>query len=150
MLLLGIEKPAVKIRELEAGDGAAIAALLEQLGYPATREQIRRRLERLALSTSDVKWVAELDGTLMGLVGIHVSASLEHDADVAKVTEIVVDERFRRQGVGGALLATAEREATRRGCELIYLTTAERRKDAHEFYRRLGYEETGRRFAKPL
>jgi hypothetical protein len=33
---------------------------------------------------------------------------------------------------------------------LLFLTTSERRKDAHAFYRSLGFEETGRRFAKAL
>jgi GNAT superfamily N-acetyltransferase len=150
MLLPGIERPAVTIREAEAGDAAAIAALLDQLGYPSSVEQVRARLKRVAASPADATWVAEEDGTLIGLVGIHVSPSLEHDDEVAKVSEIVVDERFRRRGIGAALLAAAEHEAARRGCALIFLTTAERRRDAHEFYRRLGYEETGRRFAKPL
>jgi ribosomal protein S18 acetylase RimI-like enzyme len=47
-------------------------------------------------------------------------------------------------------VAEAEAEARRRGCCLIFLTSAERRKDAHAFYRRIGFAETGRRFAKRL
>jgi GNAT superfamily N-acetyltransferase len=66
------------------------------------------------------------------------------------VSAIVVDEAHRRRGVGQALLEAVEREARARGCGLLFLTTAERRNDAHEFYRRVGLEETGRRFAKWL
>jgi GNAT superfamily N-acetyltransferase len=47
-------------------------------------------------------------------------------------------------------MALAERLARQRGCVLLFLTTSERRKDAHAFYRSLGFEETGRRFAKAL
>jgi GNAT superfamily N-acetyltransferase len=43
-----------------------------------------------------------------------------------------------------------ETEARARGCFLMFLTTAERREDAHAFYRRIGFEEAGRRFAKRL
>ena len=43
-----------------------------------------------------------------------------------------------------------EREAERRGCCLVFLTTAARRADAHAFYERIGFEETGRRFTKRL
>jgi hypothetical protein len=43
-----------------------------------------------------------------------------------------------------------EAEARARRCELLFLTTAARREDAHEFYRRVGLEETGKRFAKSL
>jgi hypothetical protein len=41
-----------------------------------------------------------------------------------------------------------EAEARRRGCCLIFLTTAP--KGRHDFYRRIGFEATGRRFAKWL
>jgi GNAT superfamily N-acetyltransferase len=47
-------------------------------------------------------------------------------------------------------MRAVEEEARSRGCVLLYLTTAERREDAHAFYRTTGLEETGRRFAKRL
>ena len=43
-----------------------------------------------------------------------------------------------------------EREAERRGCCLLFLTTAVGREDAHASYERIGFEETGRRFSKRL
>jgi N-acetylglutamate synthase-like GNAT family acetyltransferase len=140
----------VELREARATDAARIAELLGQLGYPTTQQAVLRRLDRLARSEADTTWVAEHDGVLVGLVGIHVSPSLEREGDVAKVSEIVVDEHHRGSGVGAFLMAAAEDEARRRGCVLLFLTTAEHRADAHAFYRELGFEETGRRFAKPL
>jgi GNAT superfamily N-acetyltransferase len=140
----------MQMREARTGDALRIAKLLGQLGYPSEEDAVRRRLERLAASDTDATWVAEDDGDLLGLVGIHVSHSLEYDGTVAKVSEIVVDEAHRGRGIGARLMEVAEDEARRRGCVLIFLTTAERRRDAHAFYRRLGYEETGRRFAKSL
>jgi ribosomal protein S18 acetylase RimI-like enzyme len=136
-------------RPASAEDAARVSEL-EQLGYPTSPETAARRLQTLATSPHDDVWVAERDGTVVGLVAIHVSGSLEYDGDVAKVSAIVVDEAARRQGVGEQLMRVAEREARRRGCVLLFLTTAERRQDAHAFYRGLGYEETGRRFAKAL
>jgi GNAT superfamily N-acetyltransferase len=140
----------MELREARASDAARIAELLEQLGYPTTEDTARRRLELLAGSGADATWVAEHEGVIAGLVGVHISHSLEHDGPVAKVSAIVVDEAHRGRGLGAQLMAHAEDEARRRGCVLIFLTTAERRTDAHAFYRRLGYEETGRRFARSL
>jgi len=140
----------MECRPASAEDAARVAGLLEQLGYPASPEAAARRLRALAASRDDAVWVAERGGTVVGLVAMHVSRSLEHDGDVAKISAIVVDEAARRQGVGDQLMAQAEREARRRGCVLLFLTTAERRKDAHAFYGRLGFEETGKRFAKAL
>ena len=138
------------LRHATPDDADRISELLGQLGYPARAAAVRRRLERLAASNADETWLAERDGEIVGLVGLHVSESLEHDGPVGKISEIVVEERLRGKGIGATLMKAAEREARRRGCVLLFLTTAERRGEAHRFYRRLGFEETGRRFAKAL
>lgn len=140
----------MQIRDANGGDEREVARLLEQLGYPSGGDAVRRRLARIEASAADRLFVAELDGQIVGLAGIHVSPSLEYDGDAAKVSAIVVDEAARRRGVGRALLEAVEAEARARGCVLVFLTTAERRKDAHEFYRRLGWDDTGLRFAKTL
>jgi GNAT superfamily N-acetyltransferase len=140
----------MEFRPASVEDADRVAALLEQLGYPASPETAARRLQVLTDSRHDDVWLAERDGTVVGLVAIHVSHSLDRDGEVAKVSAIVVDESARRQGVGEQLMAFAEREARQRGCVLMFLTTAERRQDAHAFYESLGFEETGRRFAKTL
>jgi N-acetylglutamate synthase-like GNAT family acetyltransferase len=136
------------IRSARASDGDALARLVAQLGYPASAEALARRVDRLTQSAADRLLVAVLDGEVVGLAALHVSLAVEYDEPAAKLSAIVVDERVRRRGIGEALVAAIEEEARRRGCRLVFLTTAERRGDAHAFYRRLGYEETGRRFAK--
>jgi GNAT superfamily N-acetyltransferase len=141
---------SVKIRDAHREDGPALAQLVGQLGYPASVEALARRVERLAASAADRLVVAELEGQIVGLASVHVSLALEYDEPAAKLSAIVVDERYRRRGIGEALVTAIEEEASKRGCCLIFLTTAERRGDAHAFYRKLGYEETGRRFAKSL
>ena len=141
---------SLMIREARSDDAQRLTLLLEQLGYPTSTEAVARRLERLATSKVDHVLVAELAGKLVGLATVHVSLSIEHDKPAAKLSAIVVDETHRRRGVGEALVAAVEAEARARDCCLIFLTTAERRKEAHAFYRSIGFEETGRRFARVL
>ena len=124
---------ALVIREASAGDSQAIADLLTQLGYPCSAGDVERRFRRLG--SADRLFLAELDSRVAGLAGLHFSPTLEYDGDAAKVSAIVVDERFRRRGVVEALMAALENEARARGCALLFLTTAERREDAHAFYR---------------
>ena len=141
---------AVTIRDAGPRDAPALVELVGQLGYPAAAEQLVERLARLAGSGEDRCVVAELGGELVGLASIHTSLSVVHDRPVARLSAIVVGERHRGRGVGQALVAALEAEARARGCQLLFLTTAEHRAGAHAFYRRLGFEETGRRFAKQL
>ena len=140
----------VLIREAGAEDAAAIARLLGQLGYPADAEAVRTRVQAHLASSDDVLLVAQCGDEIVGLAGLHVSIALEYDGPAGKLSAIVVDERARSQGVGRQLVAAIEAEARRRGCVLLFLTTADRRADAHAFYSALGFEETGRRFAKTL
>jgi ribosomal protein S18 acetylase RimI-like enzyme len=138
------------IRDARTGDVPRLAELIEQLGYPASVDAVGARVERLSASGAARVVVAELDGDVVGLASVQISQTLEYDEPVARVSALVVDERRRRRGIGEALVAELEAEARRRCCCLIFLTTAERRTEAHSFYRRIGFEETGRRFAMRL
>jgi N-acetylglutamate synthase-like GNAT family acetyltransferase len=137
------------IRDAEPRDAEAIAGLLAQLGYPTEPASVDARLERLQI-VGDRAVVAERDGEVVGLAQLHVSPTLEYERPAAKLAALVVDVSHRGEGVGRALVAAMEAEARARRCELLFVTTAERREDAHEFYRRVGLEETGKRFAKSL
>ena len=137
------------IRDARLEDSASIAALLGQLGYPTHAEAVAARVERL-VAAADRLVVAEVDGEVVGLADVHVSPSLEHDRPAAKLAALVVDERHRGSGIGRALVAAMEAEARARGCAVLFLTTAERRADAHAFYERVGLVYTGRRYAKTL
>ena len=126
-----------------------MARLLGQLGYPAEPEAVASRLERLAI-VGDRVVVAEVDGEVVGLAHLQVTPTIEYDRPAAKIGALVVDEARRGEGVGRALVETMDAEARARGCVVLFLTTSARRTDAHEFYRRVGLEETGKRFTKTL
>ena len=137
------------IRDARPADAEAVARLLTQLGYPSDAGAVEGRLERLQV-VGDRVVVAELDGAVVGLAHLQVSPALERDRPAAKIGALVVDEAQRGRGVGRTLVQAMEDEARLRGCELLFLTTAERRDDAHTFYERVGLEHTGRRYSRTL
>jgi GNAT superfamily N-acetyltransferase len=140
---------ALTVRDPRPDDSAAIAGLLGQLGYPTPAGAVERRIAAL-VAAGDRLVVAERDGQVVGVADLHVSPSLEHDRPAAKLAALVVDEQHRGEGIGRVLVGAMEAEARARGCAVFFLTTAERRADAHTFYERLGLEYTGRRYAKML
>jgi GNAT superfamily N-acetyltransferase len=75
---------------------------------------------------------------------------LEHDEPWCELIALIVSKAERGKGIGRTLVAAVESEARARCCGGIVLGSGAWRPDAHIFYRRLGYEETGARFKKRL
>jgi ribosomal protein S18 acetylase RimI-like enzyme len=141
---------SVELRAAQPRDSAAVAELLGELGYPSTQEQAAERIEHIAADPSTWLVVAELEGEIAGFGVLHVQNLVERDEPGVEVAGLVVGKRFRRQGVGELLMKALEDEARARGGTTMVLNTAHSRADAHAFYEALGYEHTGRRYAKPL
>ena len=141
---------SVTIREASALDAVAVATLLGELGYPSSPAQAAERIERIAADPSTWMIVAEVESEPAGLGALHVQNLVERDELGCKVAALVVGQRFRRRGIGELLMQALEDEARRRGGKVMVLNTAHRRADAHGFYEALGYEHTGRRYAKRL
>ena len=138
------------LRAARLGDAVPIAELLGELGYPSTPEQATERLVRIAADPSMLAIVAEADGEVAGLGALHVQNLVERDEPGCEVAALVVGKRFRLRGIGRLLMEAIEEEARARGGKHLVLNTAHRRAEAHAFYEALGYEHTGRRYAKEI
>jgi N-acetylglutamate synthase-like GNAT family acetyltransferase len=139
----------VTVREARRDDRGAMLHLLAELGYPADAETLDLRLDRLGGEPSAKALVAEREGEIVGLASLHVLHLIERPP-LGRLSAIVVAESARRGGVGLALMERVEREARAVGCDRLEVTSGEWRRDAHAFYRELGFEETSKRFIKRL
>src|SRR5690349_6767881 len=140
----------IMIRYATAADALALSALLSQLGYPSPPESLPGRLERLTANAGAAALVAVRDDRIVGLATMHFITPINRERDVAWLTTLVVDEAARGTGVGRALVEAVEARARDAGCERLSVTTHENRSQAHEFYARIGFERTGRRFGMTL
>jgi GNAT superfamily N-acetyltransferase len=131
-------------------DTAALAALMSHLSYPTDAEAMRVRMERIAALPGYAAWVAESEGEVIGMVGAMVGWTFNYDAPYARILALVVDPTHRGRGAGAALVRTVEDWARAEGAAYLHLTTGNQRADAHRFYTRLGFDDTGKRFHKRL
>lgn len=125
-----------------------MSRLCEQLGYPAQSGALPQRLVRLQRDPNVRALVADAGEGAIGLATVHLRHTINHEAPIAQLTLLVVDESRRSRGVGRALVEAAERWAHAQGCHRIVVTTALQRTGAHAFYERIGYRHTGRRYGK--
>ena len=141
-------KVETAVRDARADDADALSRLCAQLGYPATESVIPPRLARLQADPNARALVADAGDGPIGLATVHLRHTINHEAPIAQLTLLVVDESQRTHGVGRALVEAAEQWAHAKGCHRIVVTTALQRADAHAFYERIGYRHTGRRYGK--
>jgi GNAT superfamily N-acetyltransferase len=103
----------------------------------------RNRHEKLLVATTG----RHIVGTAHALVFRHLGRALR---PVAIVENVVVDRNHRRAGVGKRLMAAAVAFARRNNCYKVALTTNRKRRDAHQFYERLGWRSTHLGYTFPL
>jgi len=142
----------VAIREARDSDAEAIASLLSELGYPTSADAVPARLAKMRDDGGQWTLLAD-DGEpprVVGMATIIVRHVINNDAPFGRLASVVVADGWRSRGIGAALLARTEQICRAAGCSAIEVTSADTRPRAHEFYRRLGFEERPRRFIKRL
>ncbi|MFN8498333.1 MAG: GNAT family N-acetyltransferase [Anaerolineae bacterium] len=84
-------------------------------------------------------YVAEVDGRVVGLASLRLLPQALDAVPYAELSELFVEDAYRRGGVGRALVGRIEAEARAAGAQQLALLTAWRNTDAHAFYHALGY-----------
>jgi GNAT superfamily N-acetyltransferase len=134
------------VRRAEAGDVAAIVALIAADQIGATRDGGDLAPYERAFAAIDADpaqllvVVTDAGGAVIGTLQLTFIPGLARRGGLrAQIEAVRVREDLRGGGVGHALFAWAIEEARRRGCVLVQLTSDKRRTEAHRFYGRLGF-----------
>lgn len=124
------------IQAVGPGDAALLADLHRQ-GFerPWSEGEIAKLLENAAVFA----FLSTAEGRPQGFVMAWVVA------DEAEILTVAVASAARRKGVGAALVTAAGVAALVRGAASMHLEVAEDNAAARSLYRKLGYEESGRR-----
>ncbi len=99
-------------------------------------------------------FVAEHEGILVGAIHCFIDGPPEIPFIVPRrfvlIADIVVDEHFRRRGVGQALLERVDQWAGEKGLAEVVLGVWEFNTSARSLYEKLGYHTTWRRMRKKV
>ena len=129
----------MKVRPATTADTVPISTLCDQLGYPASSEQVEQRIKAIQHQDDHTLLVAQgSDSNLLGWVHIFLRPLVVTELE-AELGGLIVDERYRGQGIGKLLMRHAEVWSSEKGCQAIRLRSNTIRKNAHAFYERIGY-----------
>ncbi len=142
----GLDSITVGIREADAGDLEALAALLAEImahhgAQPPPDRALRDTLQAVLASPTHLYLVAEAGGTIIGACSLIISVSTWSAGLVCEVQDVIVRSRDRDSGVGRILLEAASAVAADRGCKRLFLYAEPFNLGAHAFYRSLGLTE---------
>ena len=139
------------VREATMEDAFAICNIsCADLGYDCSCEFVSTRISNLDKGREKV-FVAEVNGIVAGYIHAEKYQTLYFEPMI-NILGLAVSSEFRRRGIGGMLLKYAERWANEVGINKIRLNSGSTRKEAHAFYRAMGYDkEKGQiRFIKDI
>jgi len=127
------------IRKMTVEDIPAVVAL-DHISFSLPWPERSFRFE-LTDNTASRCWVAEVDKRIVGMIVNWLLVDEVHVATIATHPE------YRRQGVAKKLLIHSLRYMSDEGALSSFLEVRESNSVAREMYRKLGYEDTGRRKA---
>lgn len=128
----------VSIRDMNEGDLGQVLALEEEIFPSPWTEDLF--LHELRQGRNSMYMVALSGDRLLGYIGALLFKSEVH------VTNMAVDGKFRREGLGSTLLIACVRRGLDMGARWLTLEVRESNSEARQFYRRFGFEEIGLRY----
>lgn len=89
----------------------------------------------------ELVFLAECDGKTVGFCCVQLKKSFCYNVDTAEITEMYVDEKYRRRGIGKTLIEFAEKICKERyNPGKFMLLTGQTNLTAQALYRSCGYE----------
>ena len=146
----------VKIREAHDKDIIVILGLLYELGRPKPQKDSDvkefKKIIKTYISNPDKKiFVAETNGdTIVGMVSIMLLHRLNQINFEIYIPELVVVKKYQRCGIGKKLIESCIEFGKQKGTNRIKLESGNQRKEAHEFYKKMGFEQPSLSFTKNL
>lgn len=156
----------LRVRPSQPEDRPALRALLteEQTAERSVDALMQAPTERVmdAYFSEMLGWIAELDGMIFvaesdgGLIGfVAVLIEIKHESWTTMVrrgyiSNLVVSESQRGQGIGQRLLTEAETYARAKGCDHLLLDVLANNAPALKAYERFGFSPREIQMHKPL
>jgi GNAT superfamily N-acetyltransferase len=141
------------IREATEKDIPRVLEMYRQLSFepekyqPAPLNECLKVFRKMSEYPRYNLLVAEDNGRVVGTTVLAILPGFAHGTlPFAVVEYVVVDEKYRSQGIGRLMMESVKSLAKEAGCYKIMLTSDLRRERAHKFYKSVGFEDSAAGF----
>ncbi|KEQ56431.1 phospholipiddiacylglycerol acyltransferase protein [Marine Group I thaumarchaeote SCGC RSA3] len=146
----------ITIKEVSEKNIPIILGLLYELGRPKPQndsdvDSFRKLVKKYIIDSDKKIHVAMLDDTkIVGMVSMMFLSRLNRDTSEMYIPELVVLEKYHCQGIGKKLVNSCISLAKENHCHRIRLESGNQRKESHQFYKHLGFEQSALSFTMNL
>lgn len=129
-------------REGHESDLPEILRLYRQLNPDDPEISLERARDLWNATPGLVRYfVAATPGGLVGSCNVSILPNLTRGGrPFAVIENVVVDDKFRRAGIGRTIMDRAVEFARSRNCYKVVLTSSRKRTEAHRFYESIGFD----------
>jgi ribosomal protein S18 acetylase RimI-like enzyme len=149
----------LKLRHAKETDVKSIIELQAQLDRPSPKDRYEtkkfRNLVKSYIQSNYTKGnhgiiLAMIGSKIIGMVSFVLLERLNQPLREFWIPELVICKEYRSQGIGKLLVQKCESLAKSKKCYRIRLESRNDRIDAHNFYKKIGFQQIARVFEKKL
>lgn len=144
----------VLVRQASDKDIPILLGLLYDLGRPKPQkdsdvEIFRKLVSKYVKDLEKTILVAEFnDVKIIGMVSVMFLPRLNQSTLEMYIPELIVLKKYQNHGIGKQLINSCINLAKDKKCHRIRLESGNQRKDSHQFYKHLGFEQSAFSFTK--
>ena len=146
----------ITIKKASEKDIPIILGLLYELGRPKPQKDSEvdffRKLAKQYTKDSDKQILVAIldDAKIVGMVSMIFLPRLNRETFEMYIPELVVIKEHQNQGIGKQMIDSCIALAKEKDCHRIRLESGNQRKESHEFYEHLGFEQYALSFTHNL
>ena len=142
----------ISITKATEKDMPSILELLYELDSPTPIDDkeikaFQNKIKDYFSDSQKIILLAKQDSKSVGLVNVILLRRLNREKLAMYIPELIVTKELRNSGIGKKLIQHCIAFAKKKGCYRIRLESGNQRKESHQFYKNLGFEQSALSFA---
>jgi|SRR6185312_6847141 len=130
----------IQIRLITENDAIALTDLSKQLGYSLSIGETAENIREVLADKDHAAFVAIIDNQVVGWIHVLRAIRIESKPFI-EIGGLVVDENYRKQGIGKLLVNKAKEWSKEKHIDKLRVRCNRKRTESHQFYLALAFVE---------
>lgn len=115
------------------------------------KEAAQKDIQKCIMNKKGIFLVAEKDNQIIAFIEGHIIDDLDsYKEKISYINRLVVDENYRKKGIGQLLIDEYGKRSKKRGCKYLKLNAFENNTPAVKLYKNIGFKEYSIMYMKKI